>query len=221
MVHNHTSFNPRRLVPPRRKPVGRLVPALAAVASLVAMSACGSSDGKASDIASVEDIDGVGTTTAGSTPTSTSDDNDVVFADYEQCMADEGVDLPKLDDNGGNEVDGGAVPDVDLSDIDNEALQAASEKCAYILEEIDSPLDDLTPEQQAALDDFLVKMEKCLSDKGYDVPLAQTAGNPLDGENAADMTLPADFDWEGFDKAGQECEDEVGIPSELEDLEDF
>lgn len=190
----------------------RLVIALAA-STLMLLAAC-SSDGSAGNVASVAAV-----TTGGDTDA----DPDEAVRIYRECMAEEGIDIPEPPPEGGNAV--GSTTEVPPVDGDAADIAAADAKCSEQLPETPNPLDDLTPAQQVAFDDYMLEVEKCMADKGYEgIPLMgedqdEEGGNSVDGDGAPTVTQPPDFDWDAFDQAASECYDATPLPSELEGIE--
>jgi hypothetical protein len=65
---------------------------------------------------------------------------------------------------------GGARPD-------SEEFEAADEECGEIMEEVRGDMPQLSPEEQAELQDKLVAMAQCMRDKGYDMPDPEVTGD--------------------------------------------
>lgn len=140
--------------------------------------------------------------------------DDQLMAEYEDCLADEGVELPS--DSGGVESDG------NIEDIDPEALNDAYLTCGRILDDADDlddddPFADLTPAEEAALEQYMTDLETCLAAQGFDVPLDDFFDPDADPDS---VTVPDDVDWEEFIMAVAQCDEQVPTPPELEDLLD-
>lgn len=116
-------------------------------------------------------------------------------------MKDQGIEGEFYDESGGNEVEQPADPDDDGPPLDVDALNAASEECDHILDQIDDPLDNLSAEQEAAYEDWGLEITKCLADKGFDV--------------SNDQSAVAHIDSDAYDAAYADCETEIEVPDEL------
>lgn len=223
----------------RRLPRRRAAFVLAA-AGLLPLAACGSSDGKAAGVASAGEVDGTDATDAtgptdnGSAKPGAETDPQLALADYEKCMKDHGVNIQSsASGQGGNAVDGGATDTVLNEDQPSpDDFDAADEACEPFLESANQAID-VTPEQQAALNDYMAEIENCMQDKGFDIPMGGAGGNavgdngagdngPVDNQssvNGSDFTLPDDVDQAELDRAFSECDEETEMPDELKDME--
>ncbi len=168
------------------------------------------------------------------------------FALFNECMTKAGFDFGSavsvgVGSSGSIDVEPGEaiVPDgVDpqqnsgsLEDFDPEAFDRANETCEGHLANIDSGFD-LTPEQQAAIDDAQLEWSACMSDQGVEVPELQSsnggsgaividgsaeAADPQSGEASFE---DFDFDFEAFDEAAQICQSVYDQYDELDGLFD-
>lgn len=182
--------------------------------SLTITAACGGEERGSTGVANI-DSDAASDGGAGSDAASGSSDE----AEYRNCMAAEGVDIPEPQAEGGNAV--GSTTEPAPLDVDQATLEAASAKCTDELPQAPNPLAGLSPDQKAAFDDYMLKVEQCMTDKGYEgIPLlGEDGGNTVDGQRATDLTEPPDFDWEAFDAAAEDCYDATPLPEELEGLD--
>lgn len=85
--------------------------------------------------------------------------------DYAQCMRDQGIDVPDPEPGSG-----GLSAAVSGDDVDQAAMQEASEKC---MEELGDP-PAMSPDEQKAVDEQMLKWAKdaaeCYREHGYDMP---------------------------------------------------
>lgn len=139
--------------------------------------------------------------------------------EYAECMRDHGIDMPDptFDEDGGTRVvmgpgEGGG-PDVGPDGQPSEEFRAASEACQPILEEA-APDLQLTPEEQAEMQDQLVAMAECMRARGHDVPDPQvsddgrvTVGGPGGGGGPA----PGSAEEDDFMQDMEECNEEAGF----------
>ncbi|HEY8545206.1 MAG TPA: hypothetical protein VIL36_09165 [Acidimicrobiales bacterium] len=96
--------------------------------------------------------------------------------EYAQCMRDHGVDMPdpQFDDGGPGVQIGGRFDEGDGPSRDE--MEAADEACSPIMDDV-RPDIQLTPEEQAELQDEMVAVSECMRDKGWNMP------DPEVGEN--------------------------------------
>jgi len=210
----------------RTGPHIRKVTALFA-ATLLVTAACGGGGGGDSAKADVASIsvgdgndqqsspDGEGTAEA---PANSED----AFALYDECMTKAGFEFETIPFDG-EEGDGLETlsPDAEeddpqaggsLNDFDPEAFEKANSTCEVHISNIDSGFD-LSPEQEAAVDDANLKWEECMEQQGVDLPDTEAsdgfdvdspdaADNPQEGGTADDQ----DFDFESFNEAAENCQ---------------
>jgi hypothetical protein len=179
--------------PPRRRLLsgGRLVAASVAVVVLLgggaALARGGGDDGDGTDgVATVDgstgdqaqgDDDGGGN--SGRPDQSEMQD---AMLDYAQCMRDHGIDMPDPEfngDGGGMVIQGGPGGGGKTAGpgFESEEFQAADEECNDVLEDIRGDMPQLSPEEQAEMQDKLVAMAQCMRDKGYDMPDPEVNGD--------------------------------------------
>jgi hypothetical protein len=151
-------------------------------------------------------------------------DRNEAFLLYDQCMAEEGFPTDAAGQtNDGQTVQGGGSEDeagptqrtvgpggIEIAPEDLEAFEAANQVCSAHLANI-SQGEELTPEQQAALEDANLKVQQCMTDKGFDVRLhiGGGAGSGLiqNGEAGEEAPPPnqGEDDPEEIDAAIAEC----------------
>ena len=109
--------------------------------------------------------------------------------EYAQCMRDNGIDMPdpQFDEDGGV-TRSASRPDSGI-DPESEEFKAAEEECRPIMEEV-RPDMELSPEEQAEMQDRLTAMAECMREQGHDMPDPQvdddggvrvTRGGPASG----------------------------------------
>jgi len=137
----------------------------------------------------------------------------VAALEYAQCMRDNGIDIPDptFDSDGGGRVMIGGEIEAGTTGGPSEEFEAADEECRPILEEA-APEMQLTPEEQAEMQDRLVAMAECMRARGHDMPDPQVGeggrvtigggpGAPLGGG-------PGDDE---FTQDMEECSEEAGM----------
>jgi hypothetical protein len=132
--------------------------------------------------------------------------------EYSQCMRDHGIDMPdpQFDEDGGVQL--GVGPDGGI-DPESEEFKAAEEECQSILEEA-RPDVQLSPEEQAEMQDKLTAMAECMRARGHDMPDPQVAGDggvmirSEAGGPGGDGGGPPD---EEFEQDMEECSEEAGM----------
>jgi hypothetical protein len=184
-----------------------------------------------------EDSDGVASLGT-DTPTTTGDESDdsadgveaptdrnEAFVLYDRCMAEEGFatdaagqanDGPTIQSAGSEDEEApthqiaGPWRQIDIAPEDLEAFEAANQVCSAHLANI-SQGEELTPEQQAALEDANLKVQQCITDKGFDVRIHIGGGagsgvvqNEEAGEEAPPFNQEED-DREEINAAIAEC----------------
>lgn len=186
--------------PPRRRPL--LVVALAL--TLAALSACGGASGDDGDdgVASLDPSgDHAGTGDAGDNGGEPVDPEEAALA-YDRCMAERGfptdaasgltaggggivvereVDDPPSEDGAGQHMIGPGGLEVEDDDVD--AFLAADHECQPLLREAMGTPADLDPEQQAAIEDANLRLQRCLDDAGLGIHIQ--IGGP--GSESADL----------------------------------
>lgn len=89
--------------------------------------------------------------------------------EYAQCMRDHGVDMPDPEFNGEGGVAINAGPATGDREASQETFEAADEACHPIMEDV-MPDIQLSPEDQARMQDEQRAMAQCMRDKGWDMP---------------------------------------------------
>jgi hypothetical protein len=176
------------------------------------------------------------------------DDPEEAFALYDQCLQDHGVDPgqgPVVATAGGDaiavapaegaEPAGGDGPDSQVfvfgdgpdgsvpPEIDQEMLDAMDACRGHLANA--TPDFDLTPEQQAAMEDAQLKFQQCMEEHGIEgggFTISVGDGPALDVHEQDDdqqaAPPPSDVDPEEFQAAAEECQSVYDDYPELEDL---
>jgi hypothetical protein len=121
---------------------------------LLALTACGDSESGSDGVASLSDDGGSG---------ADSEDVEQEALDWARCMRDEGVDIPDPETDEDGHLRMGRVQ-VGPGGIDPEAFQQATEVCG------EPPGREMSPEDEAAMQDAALEFAECMRDKGYDMP---------------------------------------------------
>ncbi len=127
-------------------------------------------------------------------------DADELFARFEACMAEHGIEVEGIGGGAELEEEPGAVdPGDEVPSVED--FEAAQEECNPILDEAFGDLE-LSPEQEAEFADAMLAVQRCMDDKGFDVDVSSASGV---------MDVPVDVDFEEFDAALSGCEREAGL----------
>ncbi len=129
----------------------RLLPALACAVAALALSACGAATSA--------------TSAPGAGAAAGAEDRDTARLRFQQCMRDQGVDVPDRRAGGG--------PTGPPSNVDSEKLRAAREACATFREQARGTLTD---EQRQEFRDAFTKFASCMRGEGVDLPTPSGAG---------------------------------------------
>jgi hypothetical protein len=132
--------------------------------------------------------------------------------EYAQCMRDNGIDMPDPEFNGEGGISLGVGPDSGI-DPESEEFQAAEEKCRPILDEA-RPDVQLSPEEQAEMQDELTAMAECMRARGHDMPDPQVAddGGVMIRSEAGGAGGPGGGPPdEEFEQDMEECSEEAGM----------
>lgn len=132
-------------------------------------------------------------------------DPEVAIADYEKCMADQGIEMQmvtgNVDGSGFESLDDTIITDPDELDGTNQAstfgsedFEEAEKTCGPILEDAFGDFE-LSPEQEAEQADEMFELQKCLAAEGFDIDMGGGSFE-LGGE---------DFDFEAFEGAMTTC----------------
>lgn len=196
------------------------------------LAACGTSPAASDDGVASLDGDAAATATTLEDPQAPSDP-DEAFALFEACMAENGVDLPSPDSGeGGLAVTRGQSSSGETSveingvEIDPEVFDAAEAACRPHLANIDQSLD-LTPEQEAAMEDANLAFQECMDDHGIegvfaigpgDGPSLSASGEAEEADPQAAAPGEGEMvDEEELQAATEECMKVFDVP-ELEEL---
>lgn len=171
---------------------------------LFTATACGSEDEGTDEVASLDDGaagdegDGDGDGAEGSV-------EEQALA-YAQCMRDNGVDMPdpEVDEEGRLQLRGRAGVEMP----DEATMERAQEACADLQPDFGG---EISPEDQAEMQDRLLAFAECMRDNGIDMPDPDFDGGmvrfgPPEGVDPED---PA------FREAQETCMDEVGMGEEM------
>lgn len=157
---------------------------LVVAACTLAIAACGGSDSAASE----------GSGASGSA-SSSSNDRDTARVRLQECLRDQGVDVP----DGGPDGSGGAGGQ--QPDIDRDELQKAMEACDEFR---DDAFGDITEEDRQEMQDAFAKFSQCMRDEGVDVPdIGAGGGGPPGGGQQLDRDDP------DVQAALEKCQDEL------------
>jgi hypothetical protein len=126
-------------------------------------------------------------------------DPEIAMAEYEKCMADQGVDVSmavageegssiETFETDPNDIDANAGAELDFEDF-----EAAAEICETILEDAFGSFE-ATPEQEAEFADQMLELEKCMSEAGFDIDMS---GNSFQ--------LDESIDFQAFEEAMSSC----------------
>jgi hypothetical protein len=134
--------------------------------------------------------------------------------EYAQCMRDNGIDMPDPEFNGEGGVSLGLGPDGGI-DPESEEFKAAEEECQPILEEA-RPDVQLSPEEQAEMQDKLTAMAECMRARGHDMPDPQVADDGgvmirSEAEAAGPGGPGGGPPDEEFEQDMEECSEEAGM----------
>jgi len=213
--------------PPARRALTplRLIAAVGVVAVVAAVAFVGLSGGDGDD----DGTDGVASIDGTETAEGEADDDggggggrvdDSEFQDamleFAACMREHGIDMPdpEFDGDGGGVMIGGG-PDEPGNQPSQEEFEAADEACSSIMDEV-RPDIQLTPEEQAEMQDDMVAVSQCMRDKGWDMPDPQVNedGSVMVERNQDDPTsgkAPTPENREEHQSDMEACQEELGI----------
>ncbi|HMG40525.1 MAG TPA: hypothetical protein VK611_04320 [Acidimicrobiales bacterium] len=167
----------KRRLPGGRRLLAAAVVALVLVAGGAAFALGGGGDGDDDDdgVASIDGSDGAedgdDSSSDGSGGNGRVDDSEFQDAmlEYAACMRDHGVDMPDPEFNGEGGVAINAGPATGDREAAEETMEAADEACQPIMEDV-MPDIQLSPEEQAQMQDEQRAVAQCMRDKGWDMP---------------------------------------------------
>jgi hypothetical protein len=152
----------------------------------LAVAACGDSDSSASD-------------GSNSSPgaSSSSNEQDAARVRLQNCLRENGIDLPE---GGGGP--GGGGQSGEPPNIDRDELEKAMEACEEFR---DDAFGDVTEEDRQELEDAFTKFSQCMRDEGVDVPDVEFGGGggPPGGGEQLDRDDP------DVQAAMEKCQDEL------------
>jgi hypothetical protein len=156
---------------------------LALAACTLVVAACGGADGAESEASG---------STGGAS--SASNEQDAARVRLQECLREQGVDLPAGGPGGGD--GGGGEP----PDIDRDELQQAMEACAEFRDEA---FGDISEQDRQEFQDAFAKFSQCMRDEGIDVPEMNPGEGPPGGGEQLDRDDP------DVQAAIEQCQDEL------------
>jgi hypothetical protein len=216
--------------------------------SLVPFSACGTEqpESAADGVASLDDSTGEptdDTTGEPSEATATTvreealeapEDIEEAMTLFQACMEEHGVEgggmmvATSFGEGGTIEVRNDEIdepgPQMRMEEIDPEVFEAADEACRGHLDNA-MPEFDLTPEQEAAMEDASLEFTACMEAAGVEMPEMSTPGgdtltlNVSGGEATSSAGVAIDdIDFEEFNRAAEGCQSVYDEYPELDDV---
>ncbi len=167
-----------------------------ALASAILLGACGSGSDQAqeAELPSLNES-AVSETTVVPEQSETKIDPEEAMAKFEACMADHGVDVASFGPGGGGAKLGEDASDDDspTPDFDAADFEEANAACEPILTDAFGEFE-MSPEDEAKFDDDMLAMQKCLSDKGFEIDLS-----------GGSFELDDSIDFDEFQQAMNTC----------------
>lgn len=211
------------------------------------LAACGSSEGNGGGVASLGTSTGTvaGGAEADEATLEAPEDPQEAMALFQECMEDQGIEMPESvavtrdgdatiavgggplvisnDNGGGDSGDGAADEDpVDVPDFDVDEFEAANEECRGHLANATAGFD-LTPEQEAAMEDARLEFDQCMEEQGVELP-EMTGGEDDIGvhvevvEEGDGSPAPPPIDVEELAAASKVCQKVYDQYPELDDV---
>ena len=195
--------------------------ALALVAGILVLAACGGSDsgddaiasaadvetveepavaGGESDATAAESSDDEGASADGAPDNEAPDNFQDAALELAQCLRDQGLDVTDPDFSGGGPGPGGGFFGGNI-DPNSPDVQAALDACSSALQNL---APDFDPEDQAAFQDQILELAQCLRDQGLDVPDPDFSGGFGEGGAFRGSLDPNDPE---FQAALEQCRD--------------
>jgi hypothetical protein len=153
----------------------RITTALAALAVVRLLGACGNGGGSAdggpasldSDAAASDNSDDGG---PGGGEEPTAEERGDAILDYAQCMRDNGVNLPdpEIGEDGLVEIPD-RMPDLAATGASQETIAAAEAACQPILDAVNALGEQVDPQEAAEALDQMVAVTECMRAKGWDM----------------------------------------------------
>jgi hypothetical protein len=184
------------------------------LAGLLVAAGCGRAGGE-EQVASLSDDDTTATTDdsggSGASGDVSDEEAEQAMLDFAQCMRDHGIDMPDPDTSGrgGGQVfigpggEGGNTQDMD-------EFQEADEACRPLIEGVIGEPREMTPEEQAEMQDQMLAMAQCMRDHGIDMPdpeFDQGGNGGVVEQGLGDVDPTSDE----FQDAQEECAEEAGL----------
>jgi hypothetical protein len=251
--HRHPMSDEEDPMRTTRRTTRLLAPAAGLIlVALAACGSDASGAGDADGVASLRDTSEQPASVGDSQETSTGDgeleapeDPEEAFALFNECLEEHGVDpgegfmvaggetaIAVAPADGGGDEPGsgprdqvfvsGEGPGASLPEIDEEFL-AANEACRGHLANADRGFD-LTPEQEAAMEDAQLAFQQCMTEHGIEgggFSISLGEGQALDVQEAPDAqaaAAPVEIDPEEFQAAAEECQSVYEDYPELDDV---
>lgn len=195
--------------------------ALLALLVVGGLTACGGGGGDGDQVATLgEDAaaDEDETTGGDGDGELTEAEREDAMLEFTECMREHGVDLPDPGSGGGGAgeviIGGPAGRDGDAPQADRKAFEEANEACEDILEGAFGDRPQLSPEEQAEMQDRMLAFTECMRDHGVDMPDPEFNGDgggfsiAIAEEGGGGGPDPSDPDVEDAQEA---CQDELGF----------
>lgn len=169
-------------------------------------------DGSGDDSGDDDTPDGGG---GGGGPVDQSEFQDAML-EFAECMREHGIDMPDPEfDEGGGGVQIGGPGEPDGGGPSQEEFEAADEACSPIMEDV-RPDIQLTPEEQAELQDEMVAVAQCMRDKGWNMPDPEVGEDGgvrvrVEDDDGTSGRAPTPENEEDHRADMEACEDELGI----------
>jgi hypothetical protein len=189
---------------------------MVALVVVVVVTAAGCGDGEDPDqVASLSTEDGASDTENGGDGDDggggdgevSEEEAEEAMLEFTECMREHGVDMPDPDTSGPG---GGAVfigPGGDGDEPDMEEFEAADEACRHLIEGVMGPGRELSPEEEAEMQDQALAMAQCMRDHGIDMPDPQFDEGGMISQEMRDIDPMS----EEFQEAQEACAEEAGI----------
>ena len=214
----------RRALSPRRLFAAVGVVAVVAVVGFVGLSGGGDDGDDGTDgVASIDGTDGESdgddTDSDGGGGGGRVDDSEFQDAmlEFAECMREHGIDMPdpEFDEGGGAVRIGGGPGQADGAGPSQEEFEAADEACSPIMEDV-RPDIQLTPEEQAEMQDNMLAIAECMRGKGWNMPDPEVGegGEVRVRVEPGDETsgrAPTPENQEAHQDDMEACQEELGI----------
>lgn len=168
-----------------------------AFATALSLGACQTTDEVAAELPTLEEPAAEGAEDIENKDSEDSEvseaDAELAMAQFESCMSDAGIDIGAVGADGGFTESFESDTDASSETANNTDIEAAMDECNSILEDAFGEFD-LSPEQQAELEDSNLELSRCLADAGFDVDLS-----------GGSFALDESIDFEEFEAAMATC----------------